>query len=31
VELDGEHARLTLAVVVDPAGHLHHAEILLGP
>jgi serine-type D-Ala-D-Ala carboxypeptidase/endopeptidase len=31
VELDGEHARLTLAVTVDPAGHLHHAEILLGP
>jgi serine-type D-Ala-D-Ala carboxypeptidase/endopeptidase len=31
VELDGEHARLTLTVVVDPAGHLHHADILLGP
>jgi CubicO group peptidase (beta-lactamase class C family) len=31
VELDGEHARLTLAVIVDPAGHLDHAEVLLGP
>jgi serine-type D-Ala-D-Ala carboxypeptidase/endopeptidase len=29
VELDGETARLILAVVADPAGHLHQADLRL--
>ena len=30
VELDGESARLILAVAADTAGHLHQADIMLG-
>jgi hypothetical protein len=31
VQLDGEHARLALSVVVDSAGVLHQADVALGP
>jgi CubicO group peptidase (beta-lactamase class C family) len=31
VELDGEHARLRLSVVVDPSGVLHQADVSLEP
>ena len=31
VQLDGEHARLTLSVLVDPGGALHQADVSLGP
>jgi hypothetical protein len=31
VLLDGEHARLTLSVVVDSAGVLHQVDVALGP
>ena len=31
VELDGETARLVLAVEVDAAGHLRQADIMLSP
>jgi hypothetical protein len=31
VQLDGEHARLTLSVVADSAGVLHQADVALGP
>lgn len=31
VQLDGEHARLTLSVVVDSSGVLHQADVSLGP
>jgi serine-type D-Ala-D-Ala carboxypeptidase/endopeptidase len=31
VQLDGEHARLTLSVAVDPSGILHQADVALEP
>jgi hypothetical protein len=31
VELDGDTARLVLAVEVDAVGHLRHADIMLSP
>ena len=31
VQLDGEHARLTLSVIVDSAGVLHQADVSLEP
>jgi hypothetical protein len=31
VQLDGEHARLTLSVVVDSSGVLHQADVSLEP
>jgi len=31
VQLDGEHARLTLSVLVDSGGALHQADVSLEP